>query len=166
LRSLDFTITKELKQLTSKSTQILFHDCFVDCGSSADTFTIIMRHPNSNHVNITQMACMKDYARAPPVGLALDVSEYNVLDSSRHSGYFPWNISLPASPRFRKMLKNGLSLILLNRFRHHIQDVMHDSGAKLEIEMRFDPLFSHGLCNTFAVPAFELSSKKIPKPES
>ena len=73
-------------------------------------------------------------------------------------------VSLPATPGLREMLQDGLRFVLFDRLRHHVQNVMHDSGAELQIVVRLDSLFSHGLGDTLAVSAFELTRKQIAKP--
>ena len=51
--------------------------------------------------------------RRPPVRLALDVSEDDVLDGGRHTRDLPWDIGLPASPRLGKMLQDSFGFVSL-----------------------------------------------------
>lgn len=62
------------------------------------------------------------------------------------------------------MLQDGLGLVLLYRFWHHIEDVVHDGSPELEIIMRFDPLLRYRLRNTLTVSAFELTSEQVSEP--
>jgi len=62
------------------------------------------------------------------------------------------------------MLQNSLGLILLDRLRHHIQDIVHDSSSQLKIVMRFHALLRDRFRDTFAIPAFELTSKQVAQP--
>ena len=62
------------------------------------------------------------------------------------------------------MLQNSLGLVLLDRLRHHIKDIVHDGGTKLEIIVRLNALLSHRLRDTLAVTTFELTSKQVSKP--
>ena len=68
-------------------------------------------------------------------------------------------IRLPTTPRLRQVLQNRLRLVLLDRLWHHVKNVVHNRGTQLEIIMRLDTLFRDSLRNTFAVSAFELTSK-------
>ena len=73
--------------------------------------------------------------RHPPIGLALYVTEDDVFDWCWQTWYFPWDITLPASPSFRKMLKNSIDFVLLDPFWHHIHQVGHDRGSQFQIEV-------------------------------
>ena len=57
------------------------------------------------------------------------------------------------------MLQDGLCLVLLDRFWHHVENVVHDSRTKLQIVMRFDSLLRDRLGNSFAVTTLELTSQ-------
>ena len=70
-------------------------------------------------------------------------------------------VCFPTTPCLGQMLQDSLRLILLDRFWHHVKDVMHYSCTKLKIVMRFHTLFCNCLCNTLAVPPFKLTSKQI-----
>ena len=62
------------------------------------------------------------------------------------------------------MLQNGLCLVSLDTFGHHIIDVLDDSRSELEIILTLNSLLGHRLCNTLRVTTFELPGKKITKP--
>ena len=62
------------------------------------------------------------------------------------------------------MLQDGLRLVLLDRFGHHIQDIVHDSGTKFQVVVRLNTLFRDRLRNTLAVSAFELTCQQVTKP--
>lgn len=57
-------------------------------------------------------------------------------------------VGFPATPSFGKMLQNRLGFILLDSLGHHVENVVHDCGSKLEIKVRFNPLLGDGLCDT------------------
>ena len=62
------------------------------------------------------------------------------------------------------MLQNGSSFVLLDSFRHHVEDVVHDRGTKLEIEVRLDSLLRHRLRHTLGVTTLKLTRQKISEP--
>jgi len=62
------------------------------------------------------------------------------------------------------MLQNGSSFVLLDSLRHHIEDVVHDRGAELEIEMRLNSLFRHRLRHALGVTTLELTGQKVSEP--
>ena len=62
------------------------------------------------------------------------------------------------------MLQNSLRFVLLDSFRHHVQDVVHDSSAQLQIKVRLDTLLGNSRGDAFGVTTFELPSKKIAQP--
>ena len=106
---------------------------------------------------------MKQYSRAPPISLALNVSEDDVLDRGGHARDFPRNVGLPAPPRLRQVLQNRLRLVLLDRLRHHVEDVVHDGGAEFKVVMRLHTLLGHRLRDAFAVTTLELTRGEITK---
>jgi len=61
-------------------------------------------------------------------------------------------------------LQDGLRLVLLDSLGHHIENVVHDSCSKFEIEVRFDTLFRNRLCNSLRVTTFELTSEQVTEP--
>ena len=73
-------------------------------------------------------------------------------------------VSLPATPCFRQVLKDGLRLVLLDRFWHHVQDVMHNSRAQFEIEVRFYTLLRDRLRDTFRIATLELTCEQVAEP--
>ena len=52
----------------------------------------------------------------------------------------------------------------LHYLGHHVQDVVHDRGAQLQIEMRFHPLLRHRLRDALRVPPLELPRQQVPEP--
>mmetsp|Transcript_21407 Transcript_21407/g.67173 ORF Transcript_21407/g.67173 Transcript_21407/m.67173 type:complete len:241 (+) Transcript_21407:4296-5018(+) len=62
------------------------------------------------------------------------------------------------------MLQDGSRLVRLDTLGHHVEDVVHDGGAELEIEVRLDPLLGDRLGDAFGVAAFELACEQIAKP--
>lgn len=62
------------------------------------------------------------------------------------------------------MLQDRLRLVLLDSLGHHVEDVVHDSGTKFEIEVRFDTLLRNRLCDSLRVTTFELTSEQIAEP--
>lgn len=78
--------------LTSEATKILLDDRFVDSRTTPDTLTVVM----SNAANECQSCnAMVDneprYARTPPISLALDITQNNVLNRCWHTRHFPRN---------------------------------------------------------------------------
>jgi hypothetical protein len=58
---------------------------------------------------------------------------------------------LPAAPGLAEVLQDGLGLVLLHALRHHVQDVVHDGRAQLEVVVRLDALLGHRLGNALLV---------------
>ena len=75
---------------TGETPKVLLDDGLVDSRATTDTLSVIMSN-TEKRVRILRVSGEKRYVRAPPVGLTLDVSEDDVLDSRGHSGYLPWN---------------------------------------------------------------------------
>jgi hypothetical protein len=88
----------------------------------------------------------------------------NTMRSICRVGDVELTVCLPTPPGFRQMLQDGLGLILLDRFWHHVQDIMHYSGSELQVVVRLDTLFGDGFCNTFAISALELTGEQVTKP--
>ena len=135
-----------LEVQTSETTKVLLNDGLVDGRTTPDTLTVVMRDGR------------------PPVGLALDVPQDDVLDRGRHAGHLPGDVRFPATPRLGKVLEDRLRLVLLDRLGHHVEDVVHDGGAELEVVVRLHTLLGHGLRNTLAVTTLELTCEQVPKP--
>ena len=131
---------------SSQSAQILFTDSLVDCRSSSNSLSIVV-----------SSVC-------PPVGLHLDITKDHVFDWNGKTRDFPGNVCLPTSPGFRQVLKDCSCLVLLNSFRHHVNDVMHDSCSKFQIKVRLHSLFRDSLSNSFTVSTFKLTREKVSKP--
>lgn len=144
VRVLPLLLSLEVK--TSKAAQVLLRDRLVDRGTSTDTLTVVVSD------------------RRPPVGLRLDETEDDVLDGRRHSGHLPRDVGLEATPRLCKVLQNGLGLVLLDALRHHVEDVVHDGGTELEIEVRVDPLLRDRLGDSLRITTFELTREEVAEP--
>ena len=91
----------------------------------------------------------------PPIGLHLNVAQDHVLDGRRQSRDLPRDVGFPAAEGLGEMLKDGAGLVLLDALRHHVEDVVHDGGPKLQIEVRLDPLLRHCLRNSLGVATYE-----------
>lgn len=48
---------------------------------------------------------------------------------------------LETTPRFTQMCHDSTSLILLDSFRHHIQNIMHNSSSEFKIVVALNTLF-------------------------
>lgn len=102
--------------------------------------------------------------RSPPVGLRLDEAEDDVLDRGGHARHLPGDVRLEATPRLRKVLQDRLRLVLLDALGHHVEDVVHDRRAELEVEVRVDTLLRDRLGDALRVAALELSSEEVAEP--
>ena len=83
--------------------------------------------------------------------------------------YADWlqlTVGLPATPSFRQVLQNGLRLVLLDRLRHHVQNIVHNGSAQFEIIVRFDTLLRNSLRDSLAVSALELTRQQVSKPKN
>mmetsp|Transcript_10204 Transcript_10204/g.41240 ORF Transcript_10204/g.41240 Transcript_10204/m.41240 type:complete len:678 (+) Transcript_10204:3871-5904(+) len=119
--------------------QVLAAHGLVHGGAAANALAVVVRHVG------------------PPVSLGLDVTEDHVLDGRGQPRDLPRYVGLPAPPRLRKMLQDGLRLVRLDALGHHVQDVVHHRRAELEVEVRLDPLLRHRLGHALAVAALKLS---------
>jgi hypothetical protein len=126
--------------------EVLLADGLVDGGAAPDTLPIVMGRVG------------------PPVCLHLDVTKNHVFDGGRKSRNFPRNVGLPAAESFRQVLQDGPGLVLLDSFRHHVEDVVHDGGAKFQIEVGLHSLLRHRLGHALRVAALELPGEKVPEP--
>lgn len=81
----------------------------------------------------------------PPIRLGFDKPQDDVLDRGRHARNLPGDVGLPATPRLGEVLEDRLGLVLLDALGHHVEDVVHDGGAELEVEVRLDTLLGDGL---------------------
>lgn len=102
--------------------------------------------------------------RGPPVRLGLDVAEDDVFDRGRHPGHLPRDVGLPAPPGLRQVLEDRLGLVLLDRFGHHVEDVVHDGRPKLEVKVGLDPLLGNRLGDALGVTALELPGEQVVEP--
>ena len=135
-----------LEPQSCKSSQILLRNGLVHRGTPTNTFSVVVCNRN------------------PPVGLALDVSKNDIFNWSGETGYLPRNVTLPASPSFRKMLKNRVDLVLFDTFRHHIHEIRHDRSPQFKVEMRFHTLLGDGLGNALAMTTLELAREQVSEP--
>ena len=135
-----------LEPQPGEPTQVLAAHSLVHGGAAANALAVVVRHVG------------------PPVSLGLDVTQNHILDRRREPGDFPRDVSLPAPPRLGEVLQDRLSLVRLDPFRHHVQDVVHHGGAKLEVEVRLDPLLRHRLRHALRVPALKLPGQQVPEP--
>lgn len=62
------------------------------------------------------------------------------------------------------MLQDRLRLVLLDALGHHVEDVVHDGGAELEVEVRLDALLGDRLGDALGVPALELTGEQVAEP--
>ena len=62
--------------------------------------------------------------------------------------YLPWDVGLPTSESFAQMLQNCSGFVLLDSFRHHIKNIVHNGGSKFQIEMGFHSLFRYSFGHT------------------
>ena len=66
--------------------------------------------------------------------------------------------------RATHMLQDRLRLVLLDALGHHVEDVVHDGGAELEVEVRLDALLGDRLGDALGVPALELTGEQVAEP--
>ena len=50
-----------------------------------------------------------------------------------HAGDLPRNVGLPAPKGLKEMGENGLDIVVADALGHHVQYVVHDAGAQLEV---------------------------------
>lgn len=62
------------------------------------------------------------------------------------------------------MLQDRLALVLLDALRHHVENVVHDGRAKLEVEVRVDTLLRDRLGDALRVAALELAGEQVAEP--
>ena len=62
------------------------------------------------------------------------------------------------------MLQDGAGLVLLDSFRHHVQNVVHDGRSQLQIKVRLDSLLRHRLGDTLRMTALELAREQVAQP--
>lgn len=55
-------------------------------------------------------------------------------------------------------------LVLLDALRHHVQDVVHDGGAQLQVEVRLHALLGHRLGDALGLAPLELASQQVAQP--
>ena len=133
-------------QVPGEPAQILLADGLVDGGAASDSLAVVVRRVG------------------PPVGLHLDVTQDHVLDGCRKSGNLPRDVGLPAAEGFGEVLQDRPGLVLLDALRHHVEDVVHDGGAKLEVKVGLDPLLRHRLGHALRVSTLELPREEVAEP--
>ncbi|RNA42796.1 hypothetical protein BpHYR1_029175 [Brachionus plicatilis] len=62
------------------------------------------------------------------------------------------------------MLQYGLCLVLFDSLGHHVQYVVHDGDAQLQIVVRLDSLFGDRFGDALGVSALELTREQIAQP--
>ena len=62
------------------------------------------------------------------------------------------------------MLQDCPGHVLFDSLWHHVQDVVHDGGSQLQIEVRLDALLCHSLCDALGVTSFELTREQVSEP--
>ena len=62
------------------------------------------------------------------------------------------------------MLQNCPGLVLLDTLRHHIDDVMHDTGPQLQVEVTLHSLLGDSFSHSLAVSSLKLSRQNITRP--
>ena len=80
------------------------------------------------------------------------------------SPYLPRNICLPTAPGLAEMLQNGPRFILFDSLRHHIQNIVHDRSAQLQIIVALHALLGDGLSHALRVTSFKLSGEQVAEP--
>mmetsp|Transcript_14739 Transcript_14739/g.38930 ORF Transcript_14739/g.38930 Transcript_14739/m.38930 type:complete len:664 (+) Transcript_14739:435-2426(+) len=126
--------------------QILLARRLVDSRATANTLTVVVG------------------GIGPPVGLGLHIPEDHVLDRSRQAGHLPRNVGLPAAPGLGQVLQDGPGLVRAHALRHHVDDVVHDGCAQLEIEVALHALLRDGLRYTLGHAALELPRQQVAQP--
>jgi hypothetical protein len=119
------------KEETSESTHVFLTDCFIDCCTTSNSFSIVVG------------------SVCPPIRFLLYETENNILNRSWHSRHFPGNVGFPASPCFTEMLHNSSVLISFNSLWHHITDTHHEGETEFKIKVRLVSLFSYLFGSTF-----------------
>lgn len=69
--------------------------------------------------------------------------------------YLPGDVGLPAPPGFAEVLQDGAGLVLLDPLRHHVQDVVHDGRAQLQVKVRLHALLGDRLGHALRVATCE-----------
>lgn len=127
-------------------TEVLLAHGLVDGGAPADALAVVVRDVG------------------PPVGLGLDVAQDHVLDRRRQAGHLPRDVGLPAAPRLAEVLEDGARLVGPDALGHHVEDVVHDRGPELEIEVALHALLGDGLGDALGVAALELPGEQVAQP--
>ena len=127
------------------TTQILLGDGLIDCRTTSNTPTVVVCD------------------RSPPASLALDVPQDEVLDRGRHARERSGDVRIPATPCIGKVPKECLRHGLPDQLRHHVENVVDDECARLEVVMsRYTPIGKEGR-DTLAVTTLELTMEQIHK---
>mmetsp|Transcript_4532 Transcript_4532/g.13244 ORF Transcript_4532/g.13244 Transcript_4532/m.13244 type:complete len:1314 (+) Transcript_4532:2393-6334(+) len=126
--------------------EVLLGHGLVHRGAAADALTVVVRHVG------------------PPVRLGLDVAQDHVLDGRGHAGHLPGDVGLPAAPGLGEVLEDGAALVGLDPLGHHVDDVVDDRGAQLEVKVRLDALLGHRLGHALGGAPLELAREKVAQP--
>mmetsp|Transcript_7034 Transcript_7034/g.20668 ORF Transcript_7034/g.20668 Transcript_7034/m.20668 type:complete len:555 (-) Transcript_7034:1166-2830(-) len=126
--------------------QVLLAHGLVDRGAPLDALAVVVRDVG------------------PPVGLGLDVAEDHVLDRRWQARHLPRDVGLPAAPGLGQVLQDGPRLVGLDALGHHVQDVVHDRRAQLEVKVRLDALLRDRLGDALGVAALELAREQVAEP--
>ena len=100
----------------------------------------------------------------PPVGLLLDVPQDHRLDGAREARHLPGDVGLPAPPGLGQVLQDGAGLVGLDARGHGVEDVVHDGGAELEVEVGLDALLGDREGDALGAPPFELAREQVAQP--
>ena len=123
------TLLLRLQVETSQTSKILLAHRLVHCGSTTNTLAVVVR-------------CVR-----PPISLCLHVAQNHVLDRCRQSRHLPRDVGLPAAPGFTQVLQDCPCFVLLDAFRHHVQNVMHH--LHIQHQHAHTSLHHNGHCSDF-----------------
>lgn len=78
--------------------------------------------------------------------------------------YLPRDVSFPTPPGFTQMLQDRSGFVLLDTFRHHVNDIVHNGSSQLQVKVGFYSLLGNGFSNSFRVTALELPRQQVTQP--
>mmetsp|Transcript_6161 Transcript_6161/g.24641 ORF Transcript_6161/g.24641 Transcript_6161/m.24641 type:complete len:696 (-) Transcript_6161:121-2208(-) len=135
-----------LQPQARQAAKVLLAHRLVDRRATPDALTVVVRDVG------------------PPVALRLDVPQDHVLHWRRQAGHLPRNVGLPASPRLGEVHQDGARFVLLDALGHHVQDVVHDGRAQLQVEVRLHALLRDRLGDALGVAALKLARQQVAQP--